>query len=366
MSIHPAFASSSLAPPPVAGPAAPSTPSPAATVPVPVYAYLYQWFTPFSWNRAKQDLPLAGKYSSDDAHVLRQQVKQATRAGINGFLTSWKSTPALNRRLDMLISIAHSERFDLGVVYEALDFNRHPLPVSTVKSDMVYLVTSRGAQMKSSYFGRPLIIWTGTDQYSTSDVAAVRSALGNRAYLLAASKSVAGYERVANHVDGEAYYWSSADPNSPATLTKLTAMSKSAHAHHALWIAPASPGFDGRSLGGTRVIGRNNGQTLIRSLDNTFATSPDAVGVISWNEWSENTYIEPGQMYGDEELLALQNYLRNQGRDVAGIDGASDSSSPGTGSSGWTGAWAISVLGGAAILGTLGLNLRRRKGLRHS
>jgi hypothetical protein len=266
----------------------------------------------------------------------------------------------------MLISIAHSERFDLGVVYEALDFNRHPLPVSTVKSDMVYLVTSRGAQMKSSYFGRPLIIWTGTDQYSTSDVASVRSALGNRAYLLAASKSVAGYERVANHVDGEAYYWSSADPNSPATLAKLTAMSKAAHARHALWIAPASPGFDGRSLGGTRVIGRDKGQTLIHSLNNAFATSPDAVGVISWNEWSENTYIEPGQTYGDEELVALQNYLRNQGRDVAGIDAAGDSSSPGGGSSAWTGAWAIGVLGVASIVGTLGLTLRRRKGLRPS
>jgi hypothetical protein len=347
-------------------PALAETTSPPSDVtsPVPVYAYFYQWFTPSSWNRAKQDLPLAGKYSSDDPHVLRHQIEQARGAGIDGFLTSWKSTPALNRRLDLLISIARSEHFDVGVVYEALDFNRHPLPISTVKNDMVYLVTTRGSQLKSAYYGRPVIIWTGTDQYSVSDVQSVRAALGDRAYLLAASKSVAGYQRVANYVNGEAYYWSSADPSSPATQTKLTAMSDAVHAHHALWIAPASSGFDGRTLGGTRVIGRDKGQTLTHSLDNAFATSPDAVGIISWNEWSENTYIEPGQTYGNEELLALQSYLRDQGRIVASAQPATDSSNPGSENSGWTGAWAAAVLAGGALLGVIGLEIRRRRTLR--
>jgi hypothetical protein len=335
--------------------------APASSDPVPVYAYFYQWFTPSSWNRAKSDLPLAGKYSSDDAHILRSQIEQARRAGVDGFLTSWKSTPTLNKRLDLLIATARTEQFDLGVVYEALDFNRNPLPISTVKRDLLYLVSSRGNAVTSTYYGRPVIIWTGTDQYSVSDVQSVRTALGDRAYLLAASKSVAGYERLASQVDGEAYYWSSADPSSPATLAKLTAMSKAVHAHHALWIAPASSGFDGRTLGNTRVIARDKGQTLIHSLNNAFATAPDGVGVISWNEWSENTYIEPGQKYGNEELLALQNYLRDQGRNVAGIDSASDSPGAAGGRSGWTGTRAALVLGGGLIVGVVALELRRRR-----
>jgi len=95
---------------------------------VQVYAYFYQWFTPSSWNRAKADYPLAGRYSSDDLSVLRDQVSQARTAGITGFLTSWKSTDALNRRLDMLVGVARAEKFNLGIVYEALDFQRHPLP----------------------------------------------------------------------------------------------------------------------------------------------------------------------------------------------------------------------------------------------
>ena len=347
------------------GPPAASAPG---NTPIPVYAYLYQWFNASSWDRAKQDFPLAGRYSSDDAHVLRDQVGQAKGAGIDGFLTSWKSTDSLNRRLDLLVRIAHSENLDLGVVYEALDFSRHPLPVATVQHDLLYLVDRWGTSLTSRYYGRPVIIWTGTDQYTTAEVHAVKAALGNRAYLLAASRSVPGYERVAEIVDGEAYYWSSSDPASSATTAKLNAFSQAVHAHHGLWFAPAASGYDGRSLGGTRVIGRDNGRTLVKSLDNAFASSPNAVAVISWNEWSENTYIEPGEKYGDRELMALKDYLLARGQSIPpGLSGAD--SSEGDSSSGWTGARAALTLGVLTIVTVLVLPLlgplRSRRRRRH-
>ncbi|HKC27852.1 MAG TPA: hypothetical protein VKB75_07550, partial [Jatrophihabitans sp.] len=81
---------------------------------VPVYAYFYQWFSRSSWQRAKMDYPLAGTYSSDDPHVLRAQVQQARSVGIDGFITSWKDTPVLDRRLQLLLSIAASEQFHVG------------------------------------------------------------------------------------------------------------------------------------------------------------------------------------------------------------------------------------------------------------
>jgi Glycosyl hydrolase family 71 len=338
-----------------------SAPSPAtsASTPIPVYAYFYQWFSATSWNRAKQDYPLAGRYSSDDVQVLKEQITQAKGVGIDGFFTSWKNTATLNRRLDLLINTAKPQNFDLGVVYEALDFSRHPLPVATVQRDMVYLVTRWGTALTSRYYGRPVIIWTGTDQYSTADVQAVKTALGNRAYLLAASRTVAGYQRVAGIVDGEAYYWSSADPTSSTATVKLTALGQAVHAHHGLWFAPAASGYDGRDLGGTRVVGRNSGLTLQHSLDNAYRSSPDAVAVISWNEWSENTYIEPGEQYGDRELVVLKAYLQARGHGLppgSGIDSSSASNS-----SNWTGARAAVTLG-VLLLGMLiGLPLLTRR-----
>lgn len=292
-------------------PAAGATTAPAASAPssAPVFAYFYQWFTPASWTRAKMDYPLIGKYSSSDPAVLRTQIEQAQSAGVGGFLTSWKSTAQLNANLQLLVDQAGPAHLDLGVVYEALDFNRNPLPVSTVQADMTYLVDRWGSGLRSHAFGKPIIIWTGTNSYTPAEVAAVHQALGGRALLLAASKDVGGYEQIAGDVDGEAYYWSSADPTAPNTAQKLAAMSAAVHAHHGIWIAPAASGFDGTTLAHTRVIDRAGGRTLTRSLQNAYASKPDAVGVISWNEWSENTYIEPGGKYGAEELNALRDFL---------------------------------------------------------
>ena len=327
----------------------------------PVYAYFYQWFERGSWDRAKQDFPLAGRYSSDDPHVLRDQVRQARSAGIDGFLTSWKDTPTLDRRLNLLLDIAKSEHFDVGVVYEALDFQRQPLPITTVRADMVHLATNWKKDLSSSYFGRPVVIWTGTDQYSVADVRSVRAALQGRALVLAASKDVTHYQRIARYVDGEAYYWSSADPHSATTSQKMARFAAAVHTRGQTWIAPAAPGFDGRTLGHSRVISRDSGKTLEYSLENAFSTHPDAVGLISWNEWSENTYIEPGRRYGAEELNIIRRFLAN----VRGVALNSGPSATGTSPRNhWTGLQAASVLLIVCCLGVCILALLPRRNSR--
>ena len=282
-----------------------ATAAPAA----PAFVYFYQWFTSASWARAKEDMPLIGNYSSADPAVLRTQLSQMKAAGINGILTSWKNDAQLDNNLQLLIDQAGPAGMDLGVVYEALDFSRRPLPVTVVQSDMTSLVNRWGSALRSRYFRLPLIIWTGTNAYTPAQVRAVHDALAGRALLLAASKTVSDYQAIASDVDGEAYYWSSSDPAAATTASKLAAMGAAVRSHGGIWIAPAAAGFDGRTLGHSRVIARNGGQSLVLSLNDAYASDPTAVGVISWNEWSENTYIEPGKRYGTTELSTLATYL---------------------------------------------------------
>jgi len=328
-----------------AGVASPSTRG------IPVYAYFYQWFVKTSWSRAKIDYPLAGRYSSDDRVVLRRQITQAQAAGLTGFLTSWKSTPTLNRRLQLLLDEARPRGFDVGVVYEALDFDRRPLPIATVRHDLTELVGRWGSDLTSDAFARPVIIWTGTADYSAAAICSVRDALAGRAQLLASAKSAADYERVAACVGGDAYYWSSAHPGTSYTRSRLDALSDAVHRHGGIWLAPASPGFDGRTLHHTRVVARDHGRTLTRSLADAWSSHPDAVGVISWNEWSENTYIEPGRRYGVQELTALADYLRAKGSAQARpAVRAGQPARPGA-EHGWTGLRAGIVLTAATVLG---------------
>jgi 4-amino-4-deoxy-L-arabinose transferase-like glycosyltransferase len=107
------------------------------------------------------------------------------------------------------------------------------------------------------------------------------------------------------------------------------------------------------------LVGRNSGLTLQHGLDNAYRSLPDAVAVISWNEWSENTYIEPGEQYGDPELVVLKAYLQARGHGLppgSGIDSSSASNS-----SSWTGARAAVTLG-VLLLGMLiGLPLLTRR-----
>lgn len=274
---------------------------------VPVLAYYYIWFDTQSWDRAKTDFPSLGRYSSDDAEVMRQHIQWAKESGIDGFIVSWKSADKLNRRLDQLVKIADQENFKLAIIYEGLDFDRNPLPLEQVDADFNYFVQHYADNPVFDLFRKPMIIWSGTWKYSVDEIRSVTETKRNNILILASEKNVEGFQRLSNYVDGDAYYWSSVNPDTHSGhLDKLTAMGETIHKDGGIWIAPAAPGFDARLVGGTSVVERKNGQTLRTELNTALQSLPDAIGLISWNEFSENSHIEPSQNYGHLYLRVLR------------------------------------------------------------
>jgi hypothetical protein len=277
---------------------------------VPVLAFYYIWFDTQSWDRAKSDYPLLGRYSSDDADVMRQHIEWAKEAGINGFIVSWKSTEKLNRRLNRLVEVADQENFKLAIIYESLDFERNPLPLAQVDADLGYFINQYASHPAFELFEKPMVIWSGTWEYSSPDIASVVQDKRGQIHVLASEKNVKGYQRLSGIVDGNAYYWSSVDPDThPGYLDKLVAMSDAVHQDGGLWVAPAAPGFDARLVGGERVVDRKSGDTLQKELKAAIKSSPDAIGLISWNEFSENSHIEPSQVYGHRYIEILAEML---------------------------------------------------------
>jgi hypothetical protein len=293
----------------------------AAGSPTPLLAYYYIWFTPSSWSRGKTDIPLLGRYSSDDARVMRQHIRWAKAAGIGGFLVSWKSTPSLDDRLARLIDVADVERFRLGIVYEGLDFHRRPLPIATVRHDLERFARTFARDRAFRIFDRPVVVWSGTWRYTNAQIRSVTKHLRGRLLLLASAKNVDDYERVASLFEGDAYYWSSVNPRRHTGYArKLRKLSAAVHAHGGLWIAPAAPGFDSRLVGGTSVVERHGGDTLRRELNTAASSSPDAIAVISWNEFSENTAVEPSRAYGSTALNVIAAARGTQPPDVGNFD----------------------------------------------
>jgi hypothetical protein len=274
--------------------------------PIPVLAYYYIWFDTTSWDRAKTDYPLLGRYSSDDAAVMRQHIQWAKEAGIDGFIVSWKGTEKLNRRLDQLVKLAAEENFKLAIIYEGLDFDRNPLSTKQVDSDLNYFIDHYATNAVFNLFGKPMIIWSGSWKFSVTEIQQIATTKRDRVLILASEKNVAGYQRLADIVDGNAYYWSSVNPAThPGYSEKLTAMGEAVHEKGGLWIAPVATGFDARLIGGTTVVERQDGETLRIEMDSAIQSAPDAIGLISWNEFSENSHIEPSSAFGKRYLQVL-------------------------------------------------------------
>jgi hypothetical protein len=280
---------------------------PASTT-LPLFAYYYIWFNPSSWGRAKRDLPLIGAYSSSNQGVMRQQIQQAKSVGITGFIVSWKDTPLNDLRLHLLMRVAAAEHFKLAMIYQGLDFSRVPLPVSRVAADFA---TFRDRFASDPVFfrvnGKPLTIWSGTWAFSYAQIARVTTAVRPTMLVLGTEKSVAGFDRIARLTDGDAYYWSSVNPATyPGYQSKLDEMGQAVHLEGKYWIAPLAPGFDARLIGGHRAVPRDGGATLRTEFTAAVRSAPNMLGLISWNEFTENSYVEPSKYYGDQSLNVLR------------------------------------------------------------
>ena len=289
--------------------------------PIPVLAYYYIWYDTSSWDRAKVDVPTLGDYSSDDISVMRKHIQDAKAAGINGFIVSWKSTDVLNSRLEKLAEVAQQENFKLVIIYQGLDFYRNPLPVNQVANDLDVFIQQFASLPAFQLYSKPLVIWSGTWKFSTQDIEQVAKSHRDKLLLLASERTLQGFTRLANLVDGNAYYWSSVNPATyPGYQEKLDQMGQLVHENKGLWIAPAAPGFDARLIGGTTVVNRNSGDTFRTEINTAMASSPDALGIISWNEFSENSYIEPSQKYGTQYLDILSQTLNTPGPKIVEFD----------------------------------------------
>jgi hypothetical protein len=167
-------------------------------------------------------------------------------------------------------------------------------------------------------------------------------------YVLASAKSAAEYRRTASVMDGDAYYWSSANPRSDWYRDRLAGIAAEVRADRGLWFAPAVAGFDARQLGGVRVVPREGGATLEAAIESARTSDPDAVAVISWNEFSENSHIEPSENYGTQELEALARVLGGSATLPTALDSIASPRDEPTGLTGWGALVALLFL--AAVL----------------
>jgi hypothetical protein len=170
-------------------------------------------------------------------------------------------------------------------------------------------------------YSKLLIIWSGTWKFSAQDISQVSQTRRGSLLILASERKLDGYIRVADLVDGNAYYWSSVNPTTyPGYPAKLSPMGEAVHKNGGIWIAQDAPGFNALLIGGTTTVDRNDGETFHKEINAAMASSSDALGIISWNELSENSYKEPSQKYGTRYLDVLSQALKVPSPNIVEFD----------------------------------------------
>jgi hypothetical protein len=348
--------------PAVTGPAG-AQPHPAATTAAKprVFAYYYLWWSASHWKSAlgsnypisATPLPLpatldasgcgaqskyAGNtltdvpskiYSQDDPGFIEADVRQAAAAGLSGFLVNWIGTGSgtqtassnpYSARLQVMVNAVHKVNaegipFKLWLSYKA---SAKVLAASYISNDLGYFTRSYGSDpaFDRAQSSKVTMIWQGSRKYPTSTLSSVGAPLRSKLRILGDETTWSSSR--APFLDGNAYYWSSQNPyTNPQSFQQLASLANAVRASGKnpdgsakVWVAPIIPGYNKQLAGGSSCVPRRGGETIRTLFTGNSATNPDDFGLISWNEISEGSYIDPMTRYGNQDLNALSSLIK--------------------------------------------------------
>ena len=275
----------------------------------------------------------AALFSQDDASTIERDVRAAAGAGLSGFLANWHGTGlpgqttadiGYSRRLASLVAVVHRVQSE-GTPFHvriSLQASAKLLTTSAIANDLDYLARTYATDSAFDRIrGRPVVVWTGSRKYPV-DVLRTISARFRGAFFFVGDETWATWsgDRAAA-LDGATDYWSTQDPfGNPASFQQLQTLAGMVRASGAnpdgsakVWLAPFAPGYDSVLDGGTTCIPRRDGETMRALFRGNAATNPDGWVLISWNEVTEGTYVEPLQRYGTRFLDVTRTLLAGSG-----------------------------------------------------
>lgn len=297
-----------------------------------VFAFYYGWYMPgydrTEWSNAKwTDRPLQ-PYDSSDPKVIQSQVDAAKSAGIDGFIyaTGDLRDPKLMQNFDTLLDIAQKSDFSVIAFYDLLLIDDQADVMQRV------LATLEGLFQKEfkhpAYVrlnGKPVVQVFANGKIPVEgwrDIFATLKAEGDEAVTI--GEAVYGLDYL-NVFDG-LYYYRVDDQVDVAQADRYLADVNTyagllaARPNGRLSVATVQTGYDNTPLtldsaspfyGKQPTLKDRAGGDYYRSTwEAAIASNPDWIFITTWNEYQENTQIEPSQKYGDEYLRITKEYVQ--------------------------------------------------------
>lgn len=280
--------------------------------------YMGFWGGGMTWDWQADvltDYPSIGKYDSRDAGVAAAQIDQAKAAGIDAFLVSWfgvgeqqTTTPVLNNMLDR----ASERGFQIGAVVDVYNpsFNRNRDELVQSLNYLVYDRANHPGYLRHN--GKPVIFFAFQERagYTADEWLSIRNQVDPGHTTIWIAEGLKGCCIYNGAMEGM-YAFNLAWANGAASrfTAERTSMQ---NAGGSFYIPTIHPGWDETKIAQrdgrtnpTSPRARNNGQFLKTSFTNASSIGVDVILIVSWNEFMENSHIEPSTRYGTQSLDVL-------------------------------------------------------------
>jgi glycoprotein endo-alpha-1,2-mannosidase len=265
-----------------------------------VLAFYYPWWTAYSVSTLA-DTPSNPRSVYSPAGV-DSMTSQARANGIDGFVVSWAGDLSNGYSFDLALASAKKTNGYVAPYLEALQATNWVVLTLWLKQALTR--SSNSAFLKAQ--GKPVVFVFGMSSFPATIWRAAIEAVGGNVLLVGDTTDPA-YAPVAWGVHR---YSVTSSPDQLTAWSKDTAIAERAPAALDSSVRPrlvagtVSPGFDDSRLRGNTnpVVPRAGGTRYSATWDAALAGQPDWVLVTSWNEWYEDTSVEPGTTNGDTSL----------------------------------------------------------------
>jgi hypothetical protein len=274
-----------------------------------VLAYYFGWYTGDSWNDGRLIDRPAQPYASTDAGAVGRQIDEARSAGIDGFVMSWFGPKGGNLThivFNSLLDQAAARGFAVAasVDMQQGDFNAN---TGEVLESLRYLIGDRvNHPAYYRYNGKPVIYFWNQGRFSVSEWRTMRGEVDpNRSTIWVMEGTNTGYLSV---FDG-LYLFNTAWARNPASTARQW-RATTLNAGGTFYTPTVLPGWDESRIAGrsnpTSPQQRSGGAFLTNSWNGAVASGADVILIVSWNEYLENSHIEPSQQHGSAALDTLR------------------------------------------------------------
>ena len=277
-----------------------------------VLAFYYNWYDENTWVPDKViDRPLEAYVSRDRAAMVKQ-VEQAQSVGIDAFVVSWYGPKVENNQTEpnfsTLLEVAQERGFKAAIDFEtASPFINGQVETVAALQHILTVHTPRESYLKPG--GRPVIFFWAIDRVplASGQASALEAWRSIRQQVDPERRSLWIAEGVdikyQEAFDGHHLYniaWAKSVSRSLSDWGNRVRKWSSETGQPRLWIATTMPGWNDLKTGRSSayVRERQNGAFYEECWQAAIDSRPDWIIITSFNEWIENSYIEPSQSYG--------------------------------------------------------------------